>query len=195
MNNNKVRTKYNKHWCFTLNNYTENEYKVLGDCTLFTYCIAGKEGKDEGKTPHLQGYMCLNKRTSRRGVRNIFKGAHWEVKYATISKAIEYCKKEGDYEEWGTVPMSGSEATKRKWESIYDNAKKGDFESIPKDILFRYYGNAKKIRMDNPTPIKDNLSMDNYWIVGPTGNGKTKFVHLKYKSVYYKQPNKWWDGY
>lgn len=39
----------------------------------------------------------------------------------------------------------------------------------------------------------DNL--DNHWIWGPTGTGKTTYVHSTWPDVFDKLLNKWWDGY
>jgi len=33
------------------------------------------------------------------------------------------------------------------------------------------------------------------WIYGPTGRGKTRWVHDNYKDIYIKGAGKWWDGY
>jgi hypothetical protein len=34
-----------------------------------------------------------------------------------------------------------------------------------------------------------------YWIYGPTGAGKSKWVSENFKDIYWKDDTKWWDAY
>ncbi|KAH3701634.1 hypothetical protein DPMN_076624 [Dreissena polymorpha] len=56
-----------KNWCFTVNNYTDEEYKAIRefDCG---YLIVGEERGEEQGTPHLQGYIQLHKKMRRTGL-------------------------------------------------------------------------------------------------------------------------------
>jgi len=52
------------NWCFTLNNYTDEEMeqiKNLAPSGIIQYIAFGEEIGEEG-TPHLQGYLRLNKK-------------------------------------------------------------------------------------------------------------------------------------
>lgn len=37
--------------------------------------------------------------------------------------------------------------------------------------------------------------LNNFWIMGATGVGKSRYVREKHYPVYPKMRNKWWDGY
>lgn len=100
-----------KRWCFTLNNYNDAEYQSFfplspdgsyGLSPLLEYCCIGKEVGPTG-TPHLQGFVCLRKRERLSALRAICARAHWEVA-RTVERAIEYCKKDGDFRELGVKP-------------------------------------------------------------------------------------------
>lgn len=92
-----------KHFVFTLNNPTQDERGYLA--TLFNgqgciYALYGNETAPTTGTPHLQGYVCFTARKSISSVRTLLPRAHVERAVAP-REAIEYCKKEGDFVEFG----------------------------------------------------------------------------------------------
>ena len=112
-----------KHWIITINNY-KNELITYYNPAQMKFLILGKEKGEDG-TPHLQGYVCFINRKHLTGAKKLFPRAHLEIKYGTVSEAITYCKKDGNFLEFGTVPLTKEEGTKRKWEEVWDLAKKG----------------------------------------------------------------------
>lgn len=94
-----------KHWCFTLNNYTPADLDRLSTLPQdATYLIYGKEIGEQG-TPHLQGQVCFRSRKRLNQVIGIIGQAHLSVtKY--LLESIEYCKKEGDFNEYGEIPKT-----------------------------------------------------------------------------------------
>jgi hypothetical protein len=101
-----------KHWCFTFNNYTQADLDRLsipidGIC----YLIFGKEIGASG-TPHLQGTVCFQSRKRLQQVVTTIGRVHCSVT-RFLSQSIEYCKKDGDFTEWGDLPNTGSKDEKR----------------------------------------------------------------------------------
>jgi hypothetical protein len=107
-----------KRWCFTLNNPTGDE-KLLtsllghaiihdGGESICSYIVFGEETGAQG-TPHLQGYLIL--RTKRRisFLKDLpgLSRAHWEVARASPKVASDYCKKDGEFHEFGELPAVG----------------------------------------------------------------------------------------
>lgn len=186
-----------RDYCFTINNYTDAHIQLLEtlDCT---YVVYGKEVGESG-TPHLQGYVRFPSQKTVSAVIKLMPGAHIEIKKGTCEQAIEYCKKDGDVYERGEAPMSQKkkgECNKRRFDDAFAAAKEGRFDDIPSDLLTRYYSTYKKIRADYmPQPEKLD-QLDNEWIYGPTGTGKTRGAWERYPEAYCKKANtKWWDGY
>lgn len=93
-----------KHWCFTHNNYTEEDVerlRSLGD--QVSYVLFGREVGDSG-TPHLQGFISFFQRKRFSQVRAVLGvNAHLEVA-RDVDASITYCKKDGDFVESGTAP-------------------------------------------------------------------------------------------
>lgn len=91
-----------KQWCFTLNNYTQEDVDRLsatnpdGSSTLrgVTYILFGREVGESG-TPHLQGTVCFSHRKYRSGAIAVIGQAHFEVT-RSLDASIRYCKKEDE---------------------------------------------------------------------------------------------------
>lgn len=95
-----------KNWCFTLNNYSEEDCERLtqlvenNECV---YIIFGKEIGESG-TPHLQGFISFAKRVYLTDVKKrVSRTAHFELA-RLVPESIEYCKKDGDVFEEGLIP-------------------------------------------------------------------------------------------
>lgn len=103
------------HWCFTLNNPTEDEQRRIRELfspgTGVQYLVVGQERGDSG-TPHLQGFVSFGTRRRLQQVRAALGNRiHAEAARGTPQQASEYCKKEGDFAEWGTLPPGQGKRT------------------------------------------------------------------------------------
>lgn len=95
-------------WCFTLNNWSNAEAQVLVELApTVKYLVFGREVGENG-TPHLQGFVIFftNKRLNSAKLA-ISNRAHLEIARGTSDQAAAYCKKENDFEEFGSVPVQG----------------------------------------------------------------------------------------
>lgn len=98
-----------KFWCFTLNNPTEDEEQRVTDFCSSRHVVYGVFGRETGEsgTPHLQGYVILNRSQRLSFLRaRLSDRAHYEVANGTPQQASDYCKKDGEFEEFGTLPVS-----------------------------------------------------------------------------------------
>ncbi len=186
-----------KHWCFTLNNPKDGELVWLPN--QMTYLIAGRERAPETGTIHLQGYVCFRTRKRLPGVKKIYPRAHIEQCEGTPQQNITYCSKDGDFVTYGTEPQTAQQVSKTnmqaKWDLAYDLAIQGRIKEIPKGMQVRYYHAWKRIYQDQPQDVADLDKKDNYWIVAPSGFGKSTYARKRWPDFYDKPPNKWWTGY
>lgn len=89
-----------RQFCFTINNYSENDIKLLADLDHH-YMVYGKEVGDNG-TPHLQGYCQLLQQKRLSALKKYLPRAHIEeARDKTGKLAAAYCKKgQQPHAEW-----------------------------------------------------------------------------------------------
>lgn len=93
-------------WVFTLNNYTELEEHDISHWIdeNAVYGVFGREVGESG-TPHLQGFVILGSAQRLSYLRrNLNARAHYERARGTSAQARDYCRKDGDFSEFGTFP-------------------------------------------------------------------------------------------
>lgn len=194
------RSQY-KAWCFTLNN--THDYDKLNGVVDWQYMIAGKEVAPTTGTNHLQCYVYFNRRKTFAAVKKMVPGAHFEPAWGSAEENRDYCMEDGDYVELGTLPdttggASGGKATARKYKTCISLSKSGEFEKledIHPDQVWLHYHTMKRMSMDNPKPVQALDKLDNEWIWGEPGVGKSRLARLQNPGAYIKLHNKWWLGY
>ncbi|AXH74721.1 MAG: putative viral replication protein [Cressdnaviricota sp.] len=150
-----------RHWCFTLNNYTdehENTAKTAFDSGRVKFLIYGKEIGASG-TPHLQGFVSFGKAVRRsKAIVDLFQ-AHFTVA-RNIGASVEYCKKDGAYTEFGVSPVVAKPTGKRKElplfmadveSGVYDLAK---LRKTHPNVLARYPRFCLQYVLDHKAPIE-----------------------------------------
>lgn len=84
-----------RRWCFTLNNWNEDERVDL--VKSLEHYIIGKEIGENG-TPHLQGYCEFKNPRNLSALKKINTRIHWERAKGNRSENIIYCTKDNNYE-------------------------------------------------------------------------------------------------
>ena len=180
-------------WCITINNWTENDYK-LALLAPYRYIIIGRE-RSETNTPHLQIYLELKNPISFNSLRTHFPRGHMETREGSQTQARDYCKKE-HYAEYGVFAVQGKRndftIAKKLLEdgvSIRDAIQDG---SIMSTGTLTAYEKLQKYYVVHRTRPRV------FWIYGPGGSGKTtKAYQLSGNDVYKVDLLKrgWFDGY
>lgn len=188
-------SRRSRGWCFTLNNPTGWDESDLENLKKeANYVIYGNEVGESG-TPHWQGYCHFGTVKSLLQVKELLPRGHWERQRGSIRQAIEYCKKDGNFNEFGEKPRGG-ELQKDKWKDVIQLAEAGKIDDIKKDypdVYFRYTSKLFGLYKPERPIILDVL--ENEWWVGPTGTGKSRTLWTLYPKHFPKTLNKWWDGY
>ena len=91
-----VRVNPAKRWCFTLNNYTDEDISSIVPIIRYecTKAIIGKEVGENG-TPHLQGFFIFKSKKRPMGVFNNHR-IHFELARCNDKINYDYCYKENE---------------------------------------------------------------------------------------------------
>lgn len=87
-----------RRWTLTLNNWVQSDIDTLKQRFTTGKYVIGKEGKDDGKTPHLQCYIESKNPVAFSTLQRLCPRGHWEKAKGSLSQNYEYCTKEGDFE-------------------------------------------------------------------------------------------------
>lgn len=210
MESNSKTSRRSRKWCFTLNNYSEEDIKNLESLypEMVSYIIFGKEIAPTTGTPHLQGFLYMKRAVSLATIkRNISSQTiHLEIARGSFAENIAYCSKEGSFIEKGKRPLDPEEKgemEKRRWKDCRSAAQEGRWQDIEDELYVRYVKNLewihKKCLIQKDFDGSGNLKNRNLWLYGSTGTGKSYTAHrlaeLMQAEIYLKMLNKWWDGY
>lgn len=180
-----------RSWCFTVNNYEEEEYDNLLNYEC-RYIVIGKE-VGEGGTHHLQGYIEFGKPMRLAACKKINKRAHWEVRKGTAIEASVYCQKEGKFEERGKI---GKQGKRTDLDGVRQLAAESGMRAVTCVSNLQQIKVAEKYLSYNEEP-RDWVP-EVTWLWGKTGVGKSRSARklLNPDDTYTKnEGSKWWCGY
>lgn len=208
-------TKYDL-FVFTWNNYGDDAFKFIHDKLEPTcqWIVYGREIAPTTKTPHLQGaYWLHSPTTQQQQYRKFHNRGGWTHfvtnKDKTPSYWQEYCSKEDK-----SPYQSGVPPTEEQWEEymkFIGERRRTDLETVwttlKDSTSMRQFldepRNCQSIRVaekyieykEKPRPI-DHKKFVVTWIYGPTGTGKSQWVHEQEgEELFRPTTRKWWIGY
>lgn len=170
------------------------------------YVLYGKEVCPTTGTKHLQMFFCFKNEKSLKSVVEYMSQTLMQANTISFKRAdnnveecVKYCCKDNnDVIEYGERP-SGKGA-RNDLKVVIEKIKSGaDLKTIAFDCpeqFIHYSGGIQKLMVFLKPPR--NFLTHVYWIYGPTGTGKSRWVHqqVDVNMCYFKNGNtKWWDGY
>jgi len=191
---------------FTLNNWTEEAKHAILNAPKFSYVIVGEELAPSTGTRHLQGYAEFKSVYKFGPFAKKYK-IHFETCEATAEANINYCKKDGVFEERGTPKQDpalagkkGGEIEQERWKRNIELAEQGkldELKQVDPQAYTRCFFTYKRMKQDAMPALPELDQLQNYWIWGPPGIGKSRKARdMCDGHPYYPKPcNKWWDGY
>lgn len=199
-----------RKWTFTTNNPPPDEEKYLegivqdpetGICpgavqSVIGFLIFGRETGDSGNY-HLQGYLETTKKISFSTLKKLFPRSHLEkAKYEEY--AYNYCKKEGNWVEFGVRQMAQGKRSDllAVQEALIAGATEMDLWTDHFAPMVRYNNSFRAYRLlllgqqERAAPTVSLL-----W--GKTGTGKTREVWEREEvaNLWNWGGDRWFDGY
>lgn len=187
--------------CFTINNYTDDDIlccELLSEDNNVSYLVYGFEVGDNG-TPHIQGYVEFTRRfTFDQIARMYLPRAHLEKRRKSATEASEYCMKEGNFIEFGTI-SNPNPGKRTDLEALHETlSSRASLEHVSDNHFaefLRYERRIRTYRLLHSEPRSWVTEVHVHW--GDTGMGKTRYVwdNNEHSKIYVHPGGPWFDGY
>lgn len=183
-----------RSWCFTLNNWTEDEYNFIyewrDDVTLL---VVGKEIGAQG-CPHLQAVVTFKRTFRLAGLKELLPRAHWEP-CRDREASIKYCKKDDDYFEI----VNDLQGKRTDIERAVETLRSSGLNAVATEhsnTFVKFHGGFRALADQLESGRLAGQKPEVHWYWGSTGSGKTRRVIEKECDLWISGDDlKWFDGY
>lgn len=199
-------TRKLRNVCFTINNYTEEEYAHVTNWLKANskYAIVAKETGENKATPHLQGYAEFTNPRRFSALRSALPRAHLEPRRGTSKQAADYCRKEdANPFEHGQAPKGpGFRSDLAQLAANARDLSKTTYEVMDAQpaTYMRYHKHVAHLRSLQKQQDRKftPMTVEVYW--GAPGTGKTRKAHEDDPNLFIlpvggSGNTVWWDGY
>jgi len=131
-----------KNWCFTVQVQNDDDDEpllhlfLLSEEPRVSYIIAGRERAPTTGRRHLQCFIRFVDRLSFQDVRALLPECHLERARGTIRQNVDYCRKDGDYHEYGDLQNDdGAQGKRTDWDDYCAWCRGLDGEPSDYDII------------------------------------------------------------
>jgi len=122
----------------------ENEDEFLLHLSLVSedprvaYIVAGREVAPTTGQTHLQCFVRCHARQSFACLQALLPPCHLERARGSAEQGVRYCRKDGDYVEFGDVPNCDQRGRRTDWERFCDWARHLDAQPTDREIIEQF---------------------------------------------------------
>lgn len=193
-----------RNFCFTLNNYTEDEVEHYKNIQC-RYIQFGKEIASTG-TPHLQGFIIFKSVKTLSAAIKCLPRSHVEICKGSAEQNMAYTGKDGDVFKKGDPPKTQEECGKRGeayWQDIKKKMEERRDDELPAAFTVGQFPLYEKLRAKRARTAKlQDVVTKHLWFYGKTRTGKSRRAREiaeekapNEEPYRKKQATKWWCGY
>jgi len=197
----RVRGCRSRGWSITVNNYDAEDEQKIQDIPC-EYLVYGREVAPTTGTRHLQLYVHFTNAREFESVRVMFpRSAHIEKSKGSPQENREYCIKDGDVFESGTIPRQGRRTD-------YVDMQRMALSGVPYSKIIETCTSLVAVRgvealmKYDHRALNERKKITSAWLWGSTGVGKSTqcrdWIHAQgYDDSFWVSQHdlKWFDGY
>lgn len=188
--NRELRSRKSRYWMGTI--WEENDKQIIKDLECKYRIISDDDHTEEGQ---LHWHCLLEFENPRQWPPSLT--THWEIP-RDILNARKYCLEKGDnFIEDGYLQIRCQNGN--EWKGFVEECKiknpKELIDSPYSQLYARFRGFAGEVHNQFANLKIMDGDLQNLWLCGDAGTGKTKYAWENFDDLYVKAINKWWDGY
>lgn len=161
-----------RNWMFTA--WVEKDWETMINEDVLYICVGEEICPTTGRL-HWQGYAEFSKQLTKERVQEVmnYPALHVDPRRGTQKQAIDYCRKDGKFREFGTRKQQGKRTDMTSVrEMIQDGFTNSEIATMA--TSWQAINFTQKLREMMIEPRADDVKPTVYWIYGPTGAGKSK---------------------
>lgn len=188
-------------WHVTGNNTYETLIEKIKSSTFITYGILGREMCPTTGREHIQGYLEFKNQERFDKLIKLWEGVHIEKRMGSQIQAIDYCKKENNFVEFGEKKKMGARTDLKALSDEISNGSTKVAEIIVNNPwAYHTYGRTlEAVEAERHRNVFRSWMTTCEWIFGTTGTGKSHYAFHNWnpeKCYKWKLRDKGWqDGY
>lgn len=165
----------------------------------FKYYTFGIELCPTTQRKHCQFFAILNKKKRLSSLRKKL-SCHTESARGTNDQCIKYCQKDGDFIQFGELPVEKQESGPQRWQELLDLAKNRQMNLIAKNdpkMFVLHFHRWKAIQDHFPQQFPSVESRVCIWLWSKqSGVGKSRWCETRFPNAYRKSlTSKFFQGY
>lgn len=161
-----------------------------------SYGVMGLETCPTTKKLHIQGYVEFKSPKTFKTLKRRWPSMHFEARHASAKAAAEYCKKEGQFKEFGQISCQGKRTDLIAAVELIQSGASIETVALTEPVSYvKYHSGLEKLAYHHSKHRSTMPSITWYWGEAGVGKSHKASENLPPEKVHRQHDPKWWDGY